>query len=396
MVNVVVSACLLGEPCRYDGESKPSEAVRALCEIEGVRLIPICPEVQGGLLTPRPPAEIQPGMPLRVVNVAGQDVTREYEEGASCALEAAGNAGASLAILKAKSPSCGSGMIYDGTFSGSLTEGWGVTAYLLRENGVKVFDENELTNLLMQVRAANREEWNNKVVELLKSFERPIQSHIEPMETKQDDEDQVKDENRSLEEPQELVEYIPVPLPPITAKKALGHFKTITKHKIEVAKLCFKIGLYSQALRHDLSKYTITEFSMGARFYQGFRSPNAAERECRGFTEAWLHHKGRNKHHFEYWLDLSDDPQGRLKPAPMPTKYVLEMLCDRIAASKTYKGADYTDADPYNYFDQSRGYIIMHPQTKAQIESLLRCLAEEGEGVVIAKAKAMYNDSKRK
>ena len=83
------------------------------------------------------------------------------------------------------------------------------------------------------------------------------------------------------------------------------HFCTITKHRNLVRKHCFKIGLYRQGLTHDLSKYSPEEFWTGVRFYQGNRSPNAAEREVLGFSKAWLHHKGRNKHHFEYWIDVS-------------------------------------------------------------------------------------------
>ena len=400
MINIIVSACLLGEPCRYDGASKPNEAINALREMNEVRLIPICPEVQGGLPTPRPASEVQADG--RVVNMAGEDVTAAFREGAQKALEDAINTDAWIAILKAKSPSCGSGLIYDGSFSQQLKRGWGVAAALLRENGVKVFDENAFIDEMRSVHALDESDWNNKIIELLRALEAAAQKDAQDLAGDQDSTEErlqekiVEPEENRGQEAGEVKEYVAAKLPAITAKKAWGHFKTITKHKVEVAKLCFKIGMIGQGLRHDLSKYTPAEFGMGARFYQGFRSPNAAERECRGFTEAWLHHKGRNKHHFEYWLDLSDDPEGRLKPAPMPTKYVLEMLCDRIAASKTYKGSAYTNKDPYEYFDRSRGYVIMHPYAKAQIEGLLRCLYEEGEDAVIEKARKMYTESKRK
>lgn len=88
-------------------------------------------------------------------------------------------------------------------------------------------------------------------------------------------------------------------------KKVIGHFTTITRHKILVMKECFKIGLYKQGLTHDLSKYSPTEFLVGCKYYQGNRSPNNAEREETGVSKAWLHHKGRNRHHFEYWIDYS-------------------------------------------------------------------------------------------
>ena len=87
--------------------------------------------------------------------------------------------------------------------------------------------------------------------------------------------------------------------------KALKHLQTINHHKLLVMKHCFKVGLYKQGLLHDLSKYSPTEFLVGCRYYQGTRSPNNAEREATGYSTAWLHHKGRNKHHYEYWIDYS-------------------------------------------------------------------------------------------
>ena len=88
---------------------------------------------------------------------------------------------------------------------------------------------------------------------------------------------------------------------------AYHHFLTITKHKCEVMKNCFAVGLYRQGLLHDLSKYSWEEFATGVKYYQGNRSPNAAEKEEKGYSAAWLHHKGRNKHHFEYWIDFAPD-----------------------------------------------------------------------------------------
>ena len=105
------------------------------------------------------------------------------------------------------------------------------------------------------------------------------------------------------------------------------HFKTITHHKILVAKGCFKVGLYKQGLLHDMSKYSPTEFWVGAKYYQGTRSPNNAEREDIGYSSAWLHHKGRNKHHYEYWIDYSMQAlPGGMAPVPMPDKYIAEMI----------------------------------------------------------------------
>ena len=128
--------------------------------------------------------------------------------------------------------------------------------------------------------------------------------------------------------------------------KALKHFGTITKHKILVMKECFRVGLYRQGLLHDLSKYSWTEFRVGCKYYQGNRSPNNAEREDKGFSSAWLHHKGRNRHHYEYWIDYGLDGSPELTGMKMPVRYVVEMFLDRIAASKVYKGDLYKDSNP--------------------------------------------------
>ena len=143
-MNILVSRCLLGVPCRYDGRSKPNAAVMALAE-QGHTLIPVCPEVDGGLDTPRPPAEVQPDG--RVVNEAGVDVTTQYRRGAELALETAKQYGCTAAILKAKSPSCGDKEIYDGTFSRTLIDGQGVAAKLLTGAGLRVVNENDLCQL---------------------------------------------------------------------------------------------------------------------------------------------------------------------------------------------------------------------------------------------------------
>ena len=131
---------------------------------------------------------------------------------------------------------------------------------------------------------------------------------------------------------------------------AVRHFRTITKHKQMVMENCFKVGLYKQGLLHDLSKYSWEEFRIGVKYYQGDRSPNAAEKEEKGYSVAWLHHKGRNKHHFEYWIDFAPDKSAGLIGNEMPLKYLVEMVMDRIAASKVYKGDAYTDACPWEYY----------------------------------------------
>ena len=162
--------------------------------------------------------------------------------------------------------------------------------------------------------------------------------------------------------------------------KAADHFRTITKHKMMVMRYCFRIGLYKQGLLHDLSKYSPTEFLVGCRYYQGDRSPNNAEREATGVSRAWLHHKGRNLHHFEYWVDYSPDSDKVIMGARMPRRYVAEMVMDRISASRTYRGDAYTRHDPLEYFLKSRDKLwFIHPQTKKELEGLLRMLSVKGE-----------------
>ena len=160
--------------------------------------------------------------------------------------------------------------------------------------------------------------------------------------------------------------------------KAWQHFKTITKHRWLVRQGCFKVGLYWQGLTHDLSKYSPTEFWTGARYYQGTRSPNAAEREEKGYSIAWMHHKGRNRHHYEYWTDMSRETRQYVS-FPMPRKYLVEMVMDRRAACMTYQGKDYTDASAWIYFDKSREKNLMHPQLRQELEFLLAMLRDKGD-----------------
>ena len=144
-MKLLVSACLLGVACRYDGRSKLHPLAQELCRRHEV--IPVCGEIFGGLPTPRTPAEIQGD---RVVTRDGRDVTEAYRRGAEAAAQLARLTGAEAAVLKERSPSCGSGAVYDGTFSGTLTAGWGVAAGLLREQGIRVLGESRLEELLRQ------------------------------------------------------------------------------------------------------------------------------------------------------------------------------------------------------------------------------------------------------
>ena len=146
-MHILVSRCLLGEACRYDGASRPVEEIQKLRE-QGHTLIPVCPEVDGGLPVPRPPAELQ--VDGKVINREGRDVTAAYQAGACHALEMALHYGCTVAVLKEKSPSCGNGIIYDGSFSGTLVPGQGVTARLLTRHGIRVLGEHTLSQLFRE------------------------------------------------------------------------------------------------------------------------------------------------------------------------------------------------------------------------------------------------------
>ena len=163
--------------------------------------------------------------------------------------------------------------------------------------------------------------------------------------------------------------------------KALKHLRTINHHKLLVMKHCFKVGLYKQGLLHDLSKYSPTEFLVGCKYYQGTRSPNNAEREATGYSQAWLHHKGRNKHHYEYWIDYSVKPDEGIVGQKMPIRYVVEMFMDRVAASKTYLADAYTDQAPLRYYEKGAAKLgnMIHPETAKLLHDLLQMLAQKGE-----------------
>lgn len=156
------------------------------------------------------------------------------------------------------------------------------------------------------------------------------------------------------------------------------HLKTITHHRHLVRQGCFRVGLYWQGLTHDLSKFSPTEFRAGVRYYQGNRSPNTAEREEKGYSTAWMHHKGRNRHHFEYWTDLSLQSR-TYEPVEMPRKYLVEMVMDRIAACKTYQGIAYTDASALEYLLRAQDSREIHPKTLSQLTFLLTMLRDRGE-----------------
>jgi len=160
---------------------------------------------------------------------------------------------------------------------------------------------------------------------------------------------------------------------------AYGHFKTITRHKMLVMHYCFKAGLYKQGILHDMSKYSPAEFMVGVKYYNGHRSPNTVERQELGYSAAWLHHKGRNRHHFEYWIDNKPDGDRKMAGVKMPVNYVVEMFCDRIAACRVYMGENYTDASAYEYYAWSHSHYMIHPDTDRLLRRLLIILRDYGE-----------------
>ena len=175
--------------------------------------------------------------------------------------------------------------------------------------------------------------------------------------------------------------------------RLIGHFRTITKHRHAVIRNCRRAGSLWQGLRHDVSKYSPTEFIPGVKYYVGTRSPNELERADKGYSAAWLHHKGRNRHHFEYWSDYNP-VERRVGPVKMPLRYVIEMVCDRMAASKIYLGDKYTDASALEYFVHGKSHRVIHPETSDLCERLLTMLADEGEEKTFAYMRRLLKENK--
>ena len=162
-------------------------------------------------------------------------------------------------------------------------------------------------------------------------------------------------------------------------QKFWGHLSTVTRHRHRVIAHCARAGILWQGLRHDLSKYSPTEFWQGVKFFDGTHSPTEDERRTLGYSLAWMHHKGRNRHHFEYWTDYSMDGSG-ISGVEMPKKYVAEMFCDRLAASKVYRGQDFQPGDPYQFFQYGKKKrLLMHPATSELLETILIVLRDQGE-----------------
>ena len=153
------------------------------------------------------------------------------------------------------------------------------------------------------------------------------------------------------------------------------HFKLITKHRWYVFKLSIKAGIPFRGFVHDLSKYSPTEFIESCKYYQGNRSPITAAREMIGYSAAWLHHKGRNKHHSEYWIDLKAPDRTPV----IPYKYAVEMLCDHIAAGQVYKGKEWNKEFPLKYWNEiETNRHLYNPKTEKFITVIKEEIAKEG------------------
>ena len=157
-------------------------------------------------------------------------------------------------------------------------------------------------------------------------------------------------------------------------KNAIKHFKLITHHKWIVFKLCCKIGEPWRGFMHDLSKYSRTEFKEGIKYYVGTHSPITEAKKDKGYSEAWLHHKGRNRHHSEYWVDdRAPDPTPII-----PYKYAVEMICDKLAAGIVYEGKNWTKEFELEYWKRERERIRINKKTKGFITEVLEQVAENG------------------
>lgn len=177
-------------------------------------------------------------------------------------------------------------------------------------------------------------------------------------------------------------------------KNIFLHLHTINHHRYLVMKMCFKCGMYYQGLVHDLSKYSPSEFIPSVIYFQGYRSPISQEKEIKGYSNCWLHHKGRNKHHWEYWIDRETGKEN-LIILEMPFRYMLESCIDRISASKTYMKEKYNDSEPYEFFVHSKEYHTMNEETAKQIAFLLSYLKENGERKAMQYYSKLYKEYRK-
>ena len=160
-----------------------------------------------------------------------------------------------------------------------------------------------------------------------------------------------------------------------TLKQAYIHIKTYITHKKWVMYYCSLCGLYTQGIMHDLSKLSPTELFESIKYTTGTDSPINKCKAINGYSEAWLHHKGRNKHHYEYWTDNYDKGTTTIK---MPYNYMLEMICDYLAAGRAYGGKSFSMKSEYNWWQQRRKIACMHPDTKRAVDIIFNRMLVDG------------------
>ncbi len=164
--------------------------------------------------------------------------------------------------------------------------------------------------------------------------------------------------------------------------KAVQHFNLITRHKWKVLKLCCKAGIPFRGIVHDLSKYSPTEFLESLKYYTGTKSPITVARRTNGYSKAWLHHRGRNKHHAEYWYD----PMSENSTPIIPYQYTVEMVCDYLAASLIYNGKNWTKDKPLQYWNKTKETIPMNSQNKAMLAEVFEQVGKQGIKKTITKS----------
>lgn len=167
----------------------------------------------------------------------------------------------------------------------------------------------------------------------------------------------------------------------ITFKSFFGHLHTVNKHRFKVFTLCCKVGIPWQGLIHDLSKYSKTEFLEGAKYYTGGYSPIQNRKKEIGYSEAWLHHRGRNKHHYEYWYDNC----APIQTPVIPFKYFVEMICDTLAAGITYQGKDWTQDYQLSYWTKTSKERIINPKIEELVTKVYEEIADKGIDKVVRK-----------
>lgn len=171
-------------------------------------------------------------------------------------------------------------------------------------------------------------------------------------------------------------------------KKFFGHLHTVNIHRFRVFKLCCRVGIHFQGLVHDLSKYSPVEFFEGVKYYQGNYSPIRKCKQENGYSRAWLHHKGRNKHHYEYWYDYAASVETPI----IPFKYFLEMVCDSLAAGMTYQGKDWDQHYQLSYWNRVKNTARMDPKMIKLLDKVYKEISDKGLKPVLNKKylKEMY------